>query len=182
MSIDACTKTIQCCSFFYVADAKAGGAAAPNVAKITKHKMQSDEALKILHIEGLKNLNAEILIQVQAYYDNCIHCHGQSAERCGIWFDSTCILRHCSDTRSFLMRTTRRKVDLSTSNLRYTERKRRSQQNFTIWTRRLKILAEDLLLAAWRKKACNSRRHQLLRAELSSPLSILTSKFLWWYL
>ena len=45
-------------------DAKAGGAAAP-IAKITKHKMQNDEALKILHIEGRKNLNPEILLQVQ---------------------------------------------------------------------------------------------------------------------
>lgn len=46
-------------------DAKAGGAAAAAPVKITKHKMQNDEALKILHIEGRKNLNPEILLQVR---------------------------------------------------------------------------------------------------------------------
>ena len=47
------------------ADARAGGAAAPNLAKVTKHKMQNDEALKILNIEGRKNLNSEVLLQVR---------------------------------------------------------------------------------------------------------------------
>ena len=48
------------------ADAKAGGTA-PNLAKVTKHKMQCDEALKILHIEGRKSLNEETLLQVRVY-------------------------------------------------------------------------------------------------------------------
>lgn len=30
-----------------------------------KHKMQNDEALKILNIEGRKNLNNEVLLQVR---------------------------------------------------------------------------------------------------------------------
>ena len=46
-------------------DARAGGAAAPNLAKVTKHKMQNDEALKILNIEGRKNINSEVLLQVR---------------------------------------------------------------------------------------------------------------------
>ena len=51
------------------------------MGKITKHKMQSDEALKILHIEGLKNLNAEALLQVRAHHDKCTRYLGHSTRR-----------------------------------------------------------------------------------------------------
>ena len=48
-------------------DAKAGGTA-PNIAKITKHKMQTDEALKILGFEGRKSLNPLVLTEVRSKY------------------------------------------------------------------------------------------------------------------
>ena len=54
----------DCC---FASDAKAGGTA-PNIAKITKHKMQTDEALKILGFEGRKSLNPQVLTEVRVWY------------------------------------------------------------------------------------------------------------------
>lgn len=48
---------------FLFLDAKAGGGAA-NLAKAVRGKMQEDEALKILNIDGRKNLTPEMLLQV----------------------------------------------------------------------------------------------------------------------
>mmetsp|Transcript_35859 Transcript_35859/g.33963 ORF Transcript_35859/g.33963 Transcript_35859/m.33963 type:complete len:127 (-) Transcript_35859:33-413(-) len=43
-------------------NAKAGGGAA-NLAKVVRGKMQEDEALKILNIDGRKNLTPDMLLQ-----------------------------------------------------------------------------------------------------------------------